>query len=234
MPNNLVKTIAVIALGVSASACNPILRNHGYVPTATAKPQEVNPDTDTKATVLARLGNPSVKGTFDEDIKDDTWYYMNIVRQRYPNLPDEDQEAARQRVVAAMNIIEMAKTGAAALGADTDELKANTQLLEGIRKYAMDVRTLDVDLIDSINAFQSAVSILSKTMDEKTLRQLQRIITAKKVTIPYEEARTLAVRALTFKKERGRSPSITSTDAWERKMAEGVAALSRHAAKKSK
>ena len=159
---------------------------------------------------------------------------MNIVRQRYPNLPDEDQEAARQRVVAAMNIIEMAKTGAAALGADTDELKANTQLLEGIRKYAMDVRTLDVDLIDSINPFQSAFSILSKSMDEKTLRQLQGIITAKKVTIPYEEARTLAVRALTFKKERGRSPSITSTDAWERKMAEGVAALSRHAAKKSK
>ena len=158
---------------------------------------------------------------------------MNILRQRYPNLPDEDQEAARQRVVAAMNMIEMAKTGATALGADTDELKANTQLLEGIRKYAMDVRTLDVDLIDSINPFQSAFSILSKTMDEKTLRQLQGIITAKKVTIPYEEARTLAVRALTFKKERGRAPSITSTDAWERKMAEGVAALSRHAAKKS-
>ena len=156
---------------------------------------------------------------------------MNIVRQRYPNLPDEDQEAARQRVVAAMNMIEMAKKGTIALGADTDDLKANTQLLEGIRKFAMDVRTLDVDLIDSINPFQSAFSILSKTMDEKTLRQLQGIITAKKVTIPYEEARTLAVRALAFKKERGRSPSITSTDAWERKMAEGIAALAKHTAK---
>jgi len=156
---------------------------------------------------------------------------MNIVRQRYPNLPDEDQEAARQRVVAAMNMIEMAKKGTIALGSDTDDLKANTQLLEGIRKFAMDVRTLDVDLIDSINPFQSAFSILSKTMDEKTLRQLQGIITAKKVTIPYEEARTLAVRALAFKKERGRSPSITSTDAWERKMAEGIAALAKHTAK---
>ena len=157
---------------------------------------------------------------------------MNIVRQRYPNLPDEDQEAARQRVVAAMNMIELAKKGTAALDADSDELKANTQLLEGIRKFAMDVRTLDVDLIDSINPFQSAFSILSKTMDEKTLRQLQGIITAKKVTIPYEEARTLAIRGLAFKKERGRAPSITSTDAWERKMAEGIAALAKHAAKK--
>ena len=159
---------------------------------------------------------------------------MNIVRQRYPNLPDEDQEAARQRVVAAMNMIEMAKKGAVALGADGDEIQANTQLLEGIRKFAMDVRTLDVDLIDSINPFQSAFSILSVAMDEKTLRQLQGIITAKKVTIPYEEARTLAVRALAFKKERGRLPAITSTDAWERKMAEGVAALAKHTAKTSK
>ena len=157
---------------------------------------------------------------------------MNIVRQRYPNLPDEDQEAARQRVVAAMNMIELAKKGTSALNADGDEVKANTQLLEGIRKFAMDVRTLDVDLIDSINPFQSAFSILSKTMDEKTLRQLQGIITAKKVTIPYEEARTLAIRGLAFKKERGRAPSITSTDAWERKMAEGIAALAKHAAKK--
>ena len=157
---------------------------------------------------------------------------MNIVRQRYPNLPDEDQEAARQRVVAAMNMIELAKKGSSALHTDTDDLKANTQLLEGIRKFVMDVRTLDVDLIDSINPFQSAFSILSKTMDEKTLRQLQGIITAKKVTIPYEEARTLAIRGLAFKKERGRAPSITSTDAWERKMAEGIAALAKHAAKK--
>jgi len=69
-------------------------------------------------------------------------------------------------------------------------------------------------------------------MDEKTLRQLQGIISAKKVSIPYEEARTLAVRGLAFKKERGRAPSITSTDAWERKMAEGIAALAKHAAKK--
>lgn len=70
---------------MSLTACNPILRTHGYVATS-EKPQEVNPDTDTKASVLARLGNPSVKGTFDEDIAEDTWFYMNTVRQRYAYL----------------------------------------------------------------------------------------------------------------------------------------------------
>ena len=157
---------------------------------------------------------------------------MNIVRQRYPNLPEEDKEAARQRVVAAMNMVEAAQKGTAALVSEGVEIKANTQLLNGIRKFATDVRDLDVDLIDSINPFQSAYVILSKTMDEKTLRQLQTVISNKKLSIPYEEARTLALRAMEFKRERGKPPSTSSTDAWERKMAEGVAALARYAAKK--
>lgn len=158
---------------------------------------------------------------------------MNIVRKRYPNLPPEDQEAARQRVVAAMNMIEMAQKGRKALEEEGIDVKANTQLLDGIRKYATDVRDLDVDLIDSINPFQSAYSILSKNMDEKTLRQLQVVITNKKLSIPYEEARQLALRARKFRQERGRSPLATSSDSWERKMAEGVAALARHAMKKT-
>ena len=42
-----------------------------------------------------------------------------------------------------------------------------------------------------------------------------------------EEAKELAVRAVKFKKERGRLPSISSTDAWEKRMAEGAAAFVR-------
>ncbi len=43
------------------------------------------------------------------------------------------------------------------------------------------------------------------------------------VNLTIEEARDLAKRALAFKRERGRLPSITSPDAWEKRMAEGVA-----------
>ena len=42
-----------------------------------------------------------------------------------------------------------------------------------------------------------------------------------------DEAKELAVRAVKFKKERGRLPSIDSQDAWERRMAEGAAAFVR-------
>jgi len=86
MSRKLVKTVAVLIIAIVSTGCNPVLRNHGYVPTANNKPQEVDPSTDTKATVLARLGNPSMKSTFDEDIEEDTWFYMNVVRQRYAYL----------------------------------------------------------------------------------------------------------------------------------------------------
>ncbi|WP_415811184.1 outer membrane protein assembly factor BamE [Litorimonas haliclonae] len=85
MTSNLIKTACFGALMLSLTACNPILRTHGYVATE-AKPQAVNPETDTKASVLARLGNPSIKSTFDEDLDEDIWFYMNSVRQRYAYL----------------------------------------------------------------------------------------------------------------------------------------------------
>jgi outer membrane protein assembly factor BamE (lipoprotein component of BamABCDE complex) len=79
------KLFVIAAAAALTSACNPVLRTHGYIPTA-EKPQAVNPDTDTKSSVLSRLGNPSVKSTFDEDVEDDVWYYISSVRQRYAYL----------------------------------------------------------------------------------------------------------------------------------------------------
>ena len=84
-----------------------------------------------------------------------------------------------------------------------------------------------VDLIDRINPFGEAYAILAKTMSEESLKQVHAVIGAKRVSLTIEEARELAKRALKFKQERGRLPSITSPDAWEKRMAEGVALLAR-------
>jgi hypothetical protein len=152
-----------------------------------------------------------------------------IVRERYPELTETDQEAIRQHAVAALNVTQRAKQLANSGSEDSaSDAKANMALIEGVRKFAMDVRDLDIDLIDRINPFDAAYAILAKAMDEKTLRQVQASIAAKRVNIPYDEARDLSVRALQFKRERGRLPDINSADAWEKRMAEGVAALARY------
>jgi cytochrome c5 len=62
------------------------------------------------------------------------------------------------------------------------------------------------------------------------LKQVAAVIAGKRINLTLEEARDLAKRALKFKHERGRLPDITSPDAWEKRMAEGVAFLQRHAA----
>jgi asparagine synthetase A len=145
-----------------------------------------------------------------------------IIRDKYPDLSEQDQEAIRQRAVAALNLIQMGGKKASGSGATS-----NTALIDGIRRYVTDVRDLNVDLIDSINPFGEAYNILAKTMNEERLRQVQSAIAGRRVQLTPEEARDLAKRALKFKNERGRLPSITSQDAWERRMAEGIAFLAR-------
>jgi hypothetical protein len=148
-----------------------------------------------------------------------------IIKARYPELDDHDQEAVRQHAIAALNLTQKAKE--AALDDDGTDKTGSNALIHGVRKFAMDVRELDIDLIDRINPFSEAYAILAKTMSEASLKQVAAVISAKKVQLTPEEARDLAKRALKFKQERGRLPSITSPDAWEKRMAEGVAFLAR-------
>jgi cytochrome c5 len=152
-----------------------------------------------------------------------------IVRDRYPELSDADQEAVRQHAIAALNLTQQAKLVLA--DSDAKGEQGNTSLIEGVRKF-VNVRDLDIDLIDRINPFDAAYAVLAKAMDEKVLRQVQAAIAAKRQAISYEDAMDLAKRAVAFKNERGRLPNIGSADAWERRMAEGVAALQTHIAKK--
>ena len=131
-----------------------------------------------------------------------------------------------------MNVTQQAKLALAqadAKGSGSGTVSGSTALIDGVRKF-VNVRDLNIDLIDSINPFAAAYAVLAKAMDEKSLRQVQASIAAKKVSIPEDEARELARRALQFKQERGRLPDITSADAWEKRMAEGVAAFARYRA----
>ncbi|PKL93500.1 MAG: hypothetical protein CVV20_03345 [Gemmatimonadetes bacterium HGW-Gemmatimonadetes-1] len=150
-----------------------------------------------------------------------------IVRERHPDLEEEDQEAIRQRVVAAMAFTQEAKKGMIKESQDGGYQAGllNTAFVNSVRRFAMDVRELDIDLIDSINPFGAAYSILSKAMNEERLRAIQAIVQAKRMTISPEEAKQLATRAVMFKRDRARIPSLTAADPWERRMAEGAKAF---------
>ena len=151
-----------------------------------------------------------------------------IVREKFPQLDEEDQEAVRQHAVAALNIIQQAKKEITEGGNGT-EPSPNTALIDGVRRFALSVTELEIDLIDRVNPFSEAYAILAKSMTEDRLKQIEAIISSKRISITLEEARDLANRALRFKKEKGRLPSLTAVDPWEKRMAEGVAFLQRKA-----
>ena len=169
------------------------------------------------------------RGMFDEETVPEELTQVRmgkIIKDKYPDLPEDDQEAVRQHAVAALNLLQKAKESIVDGGSGPSE---NTALIQGVRKYAMDVRELDIDLIDRINPFGEAYAILSKTMTEARLKRVAEVIAAKRVSMTLEEARELAKRALRFKQERGRLPSLTAADPWEKRMAEGIAFLQRKA-----
>ncbi len=169
------------------------------------------------------------RGLFDEEVVPEelTQVHMGkIVKEKYPHLAEEDQEAVRQRAIAALNFVQQAKKAMTSGNSDTAK---NTSLIDGVRKFALEVKDLDMDLIDRINPFGEAYAILAKSMSEERLRQVAEIINSKRINLTLEEARDLAKRALRFKQEKGRLPSLTAADPWEKRMAEGVAFMQRKA-----
>ncbi|EHM4906709.1 DEAD/DEAH box helicase [Escherichia coli] len=166
------------------------------------------------------------RGLFDDELipEELTQVRMGkIIKEKYPELDAEDQEAVRQHAIAALNLTQQAKR---IVNGENDGT-LNTALIDGVRRFAMDVRDLDIDLIDRINPFGEAYAILAKTMSEDSLKQVAAAISAKRTSITPEDAKVIAKRAAEFKRERGRLPSLTSADAWEKHLAEGAAAFMR-------
>jgi len=167
------------------------------------------------------------RGLFDDEVVPEELTQVRmgkIVKEKFPALVEEDQEAVRQHAVAALNVVQQAKK--AILEAGEQESKSMA-FIDGVKRFALSVTDLDIDLIDRINPFGEAYAILSKSMTEERLKAVAAVIAAKRTTLTPAEAKDLAIRASRFKKERGRLPSLTSQDAWEKRLAEGATAFMR-------
>ena len=175
------------------------------------------------------------RGLFDDSLMPPELTVVSlgrIVRERYPHLDEGDQEAVREHAISALNILqEVKKTqneSTNAMGGNLGEhpmKTGNTSFVDSIKKYALDVRELNIDMIESINPFEGAYSILSKTMNEQRLKQIAALVKTKRTKITPEDAKLYARRAVEFIKARGRKPDMNSQDSWEALIAEGARAF---------
>lgn len=71
--------IVAVSLAVAAGACAPVIATQGFQ-AIDAKPQDIVAGTDTRETVLTKLGSPSTTSTFEPE---NVWYYLTQTTQRY-------------------------------------------------------------------------------------------------------------------------------------------------------
>ena len=87
----------------------------------------------------------------------------------------------------------------------------------------IDIDNLNIDLIDSINPFQGAYEILSKSVNAAMLKTIQDQVATARSTVTDEEAVLLWEDVKAFKREYGVAPSLNANDAYERRLAEVLA-----------
>ncbi len=108
------------------------------------------------------------------------------------------------------------------------EPKPNRKFVMVGKKF-INIEHLNVDLIRQVNPFQGAYEILSKAVTPSVLKTIQDAVVGSRSQMSEEEAVILWPRINEFRTETGREPSVTASDAYERRLAEALAYIKRKA-----
>ena len=133
-----------------------------------------------------------------------------IIQTKYPDLNDLEIEEVRQHVVVDSVI----KNGEIKIVGDKKFVRMAGQFVN--------IDDLNIDLIDSINPFQEAFEILSKSVTTSILKVIQDTIDSSRIEMTPEEVKILWPKAKEFTVRTGRKPEISSPDPLEKRLAEAV------------
>lgn len=128
-----------------------------------------------------------------------------VIATVYPDLSNQEIEEVRQHVMADFVLTH----------AERD--KENRSLIKMANKF-INVNDLNIELIDSINPFQSAYEILSRNVDAKTLRLFLKVYDAKKYDFTEEDLKILYPQIKQFKQSHNRNPEKNQDDEYETKL----------------
>ena len=148
-----------------------------------------------------------------------------VIRERYPDLNEEEVEMVREHFVADTLIkgsdIVMDET-AIQPGAqfEQDSESEGNRLIKLANRF-VNINKLSINLIDSINPFQRAYEVLSKTVDAPTLRIIQDTIAEQKFNLSLEQAVILFKGPLKqyIAAHEGRLPKLDDPDPKVRELA---------------
>ena len=194
-----------------------VIKVIGFKEPSTARVQQiVETDlNDLKATILqddtfAR----AAAGSIDADTANKV-LIPKIIRDKYPDLTEAEVEELRQQVV----VDSVVKNGEVRTVGDKRFIK--------MAEKFVNIDELTINLIDSINPFQRAFEIMSKSVTPSVLRIIQDQITATRIEFTEDEALALVPRIKNWIKVNGRRPDTRTDDPTEKHYADALLWLQR-------
>lgn len=171
--------------------------------------------TDLKATILqddsfARAAFGAVDAVTTNQV-----LIPKIIRERYPDLNNVEVEELRQQVVVDSVI----KNGEVKTVGDDRFIKMSTKFVN--------INEININLIDTVNPFQRAFEVMSRSVTPSVLSLISDQIAATKITISPSEATEAWPKIQQWVKVNGRRPDRKSEDSTERYFAEVVLYLKR-------
>lgn len=138
-----------------------------------------------------------------------------IIREKYPELDEDDVQ-----VISHHHHIESVFPGL------ETKNEGDQRFIRMAGKF-INVEELNIDLIESINPFQRAYEILSKSVNQDILKAVQQAITLKNTKMTLEEAKYLFPKINEFYAANGREPDSNSSNPVEVMLARALAYLRR-------
>ncbi len=148
-----------------------------------------------------------------------------VIRERYPDLTDDEVEEVRQRVlldtiVKGNDIVDEKGRPISSIANDDDKPSEGNRLIKIANRF-INIDKLSINLIDTINPFQRAYEVISKSVDAKTLKVIQDTIAEQKYDMTLEQAIMLFKGPLKdyVAEHDGRIPSVDDPDPKVRELA---------------
>ncbi len=140
-----------------------------------------------------------------------------IIKEKYPNLTEEEVEQVRERVVLS-SVVQGSEI----------KVESDGRKFINIAGKFIEINKLSINLIDSINPFQRAYEMLSKSLTPEVLQTVQFAIEEQRSDMTIEEAVLLIKKYLPKYREEhdGAVPSLTDTNPLNKRIAQAIAYIS--------
>ena len=154
-----------------------------------------------------------------------------VIRERYPELSDGEVEEVRQRVlldtiIKGNDIVDEKGNPISTITDDDDKPSEGNRLIKIANRF-INIDKLSINLIDTINPFQRAYEVISKSVDAKTLKIIQDTIAEQKYDMTLEHAIILFKGPLKeyVSEHEGKLPSMEDPDPKVRELAVAYAKI---------